>query len=366
MFNKHVIKQLSAYCHGALAPDETRRVAEHLLQCARCHKEYDEIKLGVKLAEQLPLVSAPAEMWSDIEALLDGQTRQPARQPQARTFLPAFGWVRLAAVSATLALLVTIGVIVYRNYGPHASWIVESLAGAPQIGGSRITPKDTRLAEGETLVTDATSRASLSIGKIGIVEIEPNSSVRLVRASITEHRLALNRGQMHAIIKAPPRIFFVDTPSAEAVDLGCEYTLKVDDAGRTFLHVIIGWVMLQRDGRESYVPRDGMCETRPGIGPGTPFFDDASDGLRAALEKYDFENGGTDALNVILNEARERDTFTLWHLIQRVDEPTRAIILERMIALVGLPQGVTREGLMRLNKKMLENWKDELVDTMWY
>lgn len=365
MFNKHVNQQLSAYCHNVLAPDETRRVAEHLLQCARCRKEYDEIKLGVKLAEQLPLVSAPAAMWSDIEALLDEQTRPPVRQPKAKTFSPTFRWMRLVAVSAAVVLLATVGVIVYRNYGPHAKWPVDSKGGTPEIAGLPIT-KDASIAVGETLETDANSRALLTVGQIGIVEVEPNSSVRLVRASITEHRLALNHGQLHAVIKAPPRIFFVDTPSAEAVDLGCEYTLKVDDAGRTFLHVIIGWVMLQRDGRESYVPRDAMCETRPGIGPGTPYFDDASDQLRAALDKYDFENGGTDALNVILNESRERDTFTLWHLIQRTDEPTRAIILERMIALVGLPRGITREGIMRLNKRMLENWKDELVDTMWY
>lgn len=364
MFNQHVSKQLSAYCHGVLAPDETRRVAEHLLQCARCHKEYDEIKLGVQLAEQLPLVCAPVEMWSDIEALLDGQTPRPARKPNARTFLPAFGWVRWATVSAAVVLFVTVGVIVYRNYGPHA-WGVKVTDEMPQLSGATIT-RDARLAVGETLVTNATSRAVISVGEIGQVEVEPNSSVRLVRANKTEQRLALDHGQLHATIKAPPRIFFVDTPSAEAVDLGCEYTLKVDEANRTFLHVILGWVMLQRDGRESYVPRDAMCETRPGIGPGTPYFDDASDELRAALAKYDFENGGTDALNVILNEARERDTFTLWHLIQRTDEPTRAIILERMIALVGLPRGVTREGVMRLNKKMLENWKDELVDTMWY
>ena len=72
-----------------------------------------------------------------------------------------------------------------------------------------------------------------------------------------------------------------------------------------------------------------------------------------------------DALNVALKEARERDSFTLWHLIQRVDEATRRVVLDRMIALVGLPKGVTREGIMQLDQGMLEEWKDDL-DTVWF
>ena len=43
MFNKHVAKHLSAYCHGELRAEESRRVAEHLLACGRCRREYDEI-----------------------------------------------------------------------------------------------------------------------------------------------------------------------------------------------------------------------------------------------------------------------------------------------------------------------------------
>ncbi|HKP86264.1 MAG TPA: zf-HC2 domain-containing protein [Blastocatellia bacterium] len=364
MFNKHVIKQLSAYCHGELPDGESRRVAEHLLKCERCRKEYDEINLGVRLAQQLPQVTAPAEMWGEIEALLDAQTRRPAAAVKAPRFVLGFGPQRVAAVSALLVILITIGVIAYRNYGPRASWGVTRLAGAPKVGGSTISGEG-RIRVGDALVTDNSSRAEISVGAIGQVQVEPNSRVRLVEADVTEHRLALDRGKMRARIYAPPKLFFVDTPSAEAIDLGCAYTLEVDDEGRGFLHVTSGWVMLVLKGRESYVPIGAMCETRPGAGPGTPYFEDASQAFREALSKFDFEGGGDDTLKVVLDESRDRDTFTLWHLIQRVDGATREEVLDRMIALVGLPKAVTREGIMELNRDMLEEWKDEL-DTVWF
>ena len=360
MFNKHAIKQLSAYCHGELSEQETRRVAEHLLRCERCRKEYDEIKLGVELASALPQVAAPAEMWNEIEALLD----RPALKPSTPRFGLAFGWYRMAAVSAALVVLIIIGAVAYKNYGPRASWEVTSLAGMPKVGGKTIG-NEGRISVGEALETNDSSRAQISVGAIGQVDIDPNSRVRLIEADVTEHRLALDRGRIKARIYAPPRLFFVDTPSAEAIDLGCAYTLEVDDAGRSFLHVTSGWVMLVLKGRESYVPIGAMCETRPGTGPGTPYFEDASGTFRDALAKFDFESGGMDALNVALKEARERDSFTLWHLIQRVDETTRQIVLDRMIALVGLPRGVTREGIMQLDQGMLEEWKDDL-DTVWF
>lgn len=360
MFNKHVAKHLSAYCHGEMKAEESRRVAEHLLVCERCRREYDEIKLGVQLAERLPLVSTPADMWSEIEAMLD----KPALQIKRRRFTFAFRPYTIATACAALIVAVMIGVVYFRNYGPRPSWEVETLAGAPRIDGDSINNTG-RLAVGESLETDGASRARISVGAIGQVDIDPNSHIRLIETDVTEHRLALDRGRMEAHIWAPPRLFFVDTPSAEAIDLGCAYTLEIDDAGRGFLHVTSGWVALVRDGRESYVPIGGMCETRPGIGPGTPYFEDASDEFREALAKFDFENGGADALKVVLAESRDRDTFTLWHLLQRVDGDQRAQVLDHMIALVGLPQGVTRQGMLDLDQKMLEYWKDEL-DTVWF
>src|SRR5207249_4003754 len=104
------------------------------------------------------------------------------------------------------------------------------------------------------------------------------------------------------------------TPSATAADLGCAYTLEVDNAGRSLLHVTAGWVALQLKDRESIVPAGALCETRKGIGPGTPYFEDASERFRNALSKLDFEKETAEVLGIVLAESRERDTLTLWHL----------------------------------------------------
>lgn len=364
MFKKHAIKQLSAYCNGELPSDEARRVGEHLLACKRCRKEYDEVKLGVQLAQQLPLVSAPGGLWDEIESALNSRSRKPMLQPRAVRPMLALSWFRVAAVAAVILVAVTIGLVWSSYRGPRASWAVENLNGIVRIDGGHIK-KAGNLAEGETLETDNSSRARISVGEIGEVEVESNSRIKLIKANVTEHRLALERGKMSARISAPPRLFFVDTPSAEAIDLGCAYTMQVDDSGAGLLHVTLGEVALVRDGREVYVPRYGMCRSRRGIGPGTPYFEDAPDKLVGALERFDFEDGGEAAFAEVLKESRPRDTFTLWHLLTRVEGEQRFRVLERMIELVGLPRSVTREGTLQLDQKTLDIWKDEM-DTVWF
>jgi FecR protein/Putative zinc-finger len=380
MFTRHVTKKISAYIHGELDVEESRRVAGHLRECDRCRREHDEIKLGAHLAGSLTKLSAPAEMWGEIEALLDAQTRKTARHERDRRFALTMDWRYVAAASAVVILIAVVSIILLRRTDKNSeevagrpatdapaqceAWEVESLVGKIKIDDSIVSGLGC-FRVGELLETDNGSRAKIKVAEIGHVELEPNSRVRLIETSDAEHRLALDRGTMHATIHAPPRLFFVNTPSAEAIDLGCAYTLEVDDDGRGFLHVTSGWVALVRDGRESFVPVGAMCETRPGVGPGTPFFDDASDEFRQALARFDFESGGRDALKVVLRLARDRDTFTLWQLLQRVDEPTRQKVLDRMIALVGLPEGITREGTMRLDPNMLELWKEEM-DTVWF
>ncbi|MGH2566856.1 MAG: FecR domain-containing protein, partial [Bacteroidota bacterium] len=217
-----------------------------------------------------------------------------------------------------------------------------------------------KLRVGELLETDQSSRARVEVGLIGHVDIEPNSRIRLIDAKLTDHRLALEQGTIHATIWAPPRLFFVQTPSALAVDLGCVYTLHVDSTGASILEVTSGWVALEFGDRESIVPAGNICATRPGFGPGTPHREDGSEQFKQALTRYDFEHGGLDALTTVLAHARNMDSITLWHLLFREAGDTRALVYDRLAELVPAPEGVTRNGVLQGDADMVKAWQKHL------
>ena len=368
MFSSHVSEQLSAYCHGELDAEASRAVAEHLIGCPGCRGEYEEIKAGVKVAELLPIVNAPDSLWRELETRLQEQDsgKQPTIRPTPRFRAKLFHPIPVGIAAAVVLTLATGTLWIYRQES-RPSWEVARLVGAPMIGSSRIGQTG-QLGVGQWLETDSASRARITVASIGQVEIDPNTRVRLLETRATEHRLELARGRMSAHIWAPPRLFFVDTPSAVAADLGCAYTLEVDETGGSLLRVTAGWVALQLRERESVVPAGAACATRPGIGPGTPYFEDASPTFRAALTKLDFEGaGGTgdnSVLKGLLAESRARDTLTLWHLLYRVNANDRVLVYEKLSTLAPPPQGVTREGVLQLDETMLRLWKGHL-DNIW-
>jgi len=298
-------------------------------------------------AGQLPVAEAPDAIWNSILASLN---KHGAGAPSR---------VRWWQVAAAFALLIGVTSLWYSTR-TSPSWEVVRLDGSPSVGSKRVSDTG-RIAVGEWLQTDGSSRARIDVGEIGTVEVEPNSRVRLIAAKPNEHRLSLARGEISAVVSAPPRLFFVDTPASTAVDLGCAYKMKTDESGSGLLRVTAGWVALEWKGRESLVPAGASCRTRPGGGPGTPYFSDASEVLQMALAEFDFDQGGSDALRVVLHESRVRDTLTLWHLLSRVDSNERLHVFDRMVELAPLPPGVSREKVLELEKDTLERWRQELA-----
>lgn len=350
MFSKHVTALSSAFCHDQLPPQVHQNVAAHLLACPSCHADFDEVNLGAKFANQLQLVSAPDLIWPEIAAQL--------HQGAGRTSFGSFA--KPLAIAASLLLLIGGALFLLRNTRKPAltSWRVARLNGTPRIGSVGFNDEG-KLGIGQWLETDATSRAQLDVAAIGNVEVEPNSRVRLIESKPTEHRLELQRGRLSARISAPPKLFFVNTPSGVAEDLGCAYTLEVDDDGNSVLHVTAGWVSLQLTDRESKVPAGAACATRRGIGVGTPYFEDATSAFRAALARFDFDAAEAKkaAISVVLHEARQRDEITLWYLLSRVNESERGRVYDCLARLTPPPAGVTRAGVIKLDQNMLEQWR---------
>src|SRR5205823_5875124 len=136
------------------------------------------------------------------------------------------------------------------------------------------------------------------------------------------------------------------------------------------LSVEKGWVALESNGLESFVPAGASCRTDPIRGAGTPFYDDADEAFRDALEQFDY---GRDpgrraaALRLVLDH-RDASAVTLWHLIPRVAAADRGAVVDALADQMAMPRGVTRDAILRLDRAALDSWWQELGlgDANWW
>ena len=351
MWEKHIARHLMAYLSGELPPGKARQVESHLELCEACRAERDQIRAGMDAIQHLPLVEAPDSIWPSVAAEFGRHRPRPAAAAVRRR------WA-LAAAALTVLISSTAYWRLHRSSG--VQWGVVRVDGSPSVGAKPLLGAG-HVRAGEWIETDAGSQALIHVGEIGSVEVAPNTRVRVVTAQPDEHRLALARGEIHASISAPPKLFFVDTASATAVDLGCEYSLTAAGDGSSLLRVTRGWVSFEWKGIDSMVPAGATCRTRPHAGPGIPYFDDAAEKLKQAADAFGIEKSGNSALNVILSESRIRDTLTLWHLLARVDPSDRERVYDHMAALSPPPAGVTREAVLKLDAAALQRWREDLA-----
>jgi FecR protein len=287
-----------------------------------------------------------------------------------RSFVQKWAWFHslrgLAAAAVVLLLLSLGGLFVLHRTNPSVDttsvWNVNNLHGAPQIGTETVSGDrgyTAKLRVGQTLTTDSTSRASLYQTDLGEIQVDPNSRLRLIQSGPDRKRIQLEVGTIHAAIWAPPAQFVVDTPSAVAVDLGCRYTLQVAPDGSGTIRTTLGWVGFHLNGRDSFIPAGAMCSTRPEVGPGIPYFEDASPSFRAAVDAFNSaplpaSDANSRQIQIILHQARAKDGLTLWHLLFRTAGDERSRVYERLALLVPPPPGVTCDGVLQLNAQMLD------------
>ena len=311
-----------------------------------------------------------------LEALLGAfrYDRSPRGIPQIEN-PPARAWrIQLfpaLAVAAGIAGFAVVLVVTFMHGrqtapAPGPGWEVSDVRGTLRLGKATLSDgkPSSHLRVDQVLETGLQSQARLTAEQTGQIDVKPSTRLRLVAMGNGATRIALDHGVIHAFIWSPPGQFVVDTPSGTTVDLGCAYTLQVDDSGAGLVKTSLGWVGFRLEGREAFIPAGAVAAMKPNSGPGTPYFEDASAKLRAGLANFDFKDNTPQLrardLEVVLDEARKRDALTLWHLLARTDPSQRGLVYAKLARFVPPPAGVTEAGILRLDPSMMDRWWNEL------
>jgi len=264
-------------------------------------------------------------------------------------------WRVPLAIAAALAMTVGIAAFAMRfRWTPGAAWPITDITGSPTINGSAIT-KHARLGIGDELRTDARSRATVQIARVGELVVAPNSTITLIQTRAGRHRMRLERGHVFARMWAPPYTFSVYTPAGLASDVGCAFDLRYDGESGT-VYVTSGWVDFDGEDRSTLIPAGAIAELR-GKNPGAPYYTDATPAFRAALRAYD---DGSGAIGPVIATARPRDAMTLLHLLERAPREERGPLFDALARIAPPPAGVTRQGVVAHDLHMLDDWRHSL------
>jgi hypothetical protein len=269
-------------------------------------------------------------------------------------------WLVPACAVAVGCVLIVVGVGEWRlRWHTNEAWSVSTVEGRPVVNGAVIGARG-EFGVGQILETDAASSADVRVARIGVIRVEPGSRLELVSTRRGKHRISLKQGTISAQLWAPPWSLEMETPSAMAFDLGCKFTLTVMPDGSGLMRVSSGWVELESGDAQTLVPAGTVAITRGGYAPGSPFYEDATEDFKSALEDLNF--GAVDsahrerALHVIVNEARAKDVVTLFNLMAHAGVYEREMLYARAAALDPPPPGVTREGILAWDSAMMNRW----------
>ena len=325
-------------------------------------RDYLWDQAGPADAEVARLEAALGGLGHDGEPPALGDRRPPRRRRRRNQAISIVAG--LVAAAAAIALWLALGGRGERGAAPcrgGAGFRFDAIAGVTRCGGTRVASGT--LPVGGWLETGAAGTAELAVADIGRVRVGPRSRVGLIATGPAQHRLSLARGSLHAEVSAPPRLFVVDTPAAQAIDLGCAYDLTVGADGGGTLTVTRGQVELAGAGRVCVVPAGAVARTRTASGPGTPVRVGAPAELIAAVARFDA--GDATALDDVLAACRFDDAITMFNLLGACDADARARVIDRLGAIAPPPPGVSRAALVAGDATATGAWRSDLERRDW-
>jgi RNA polymerase sigma-70 factor, ECF subfamily len=252
-------------------------------------------------------------------------------------------------------LVVTIIFFLYSYLSSLGGWDIISMSGQPRQNNNAIDKADGFKSK-STIETNESSSLSVMMTELGRLLIEPSTTISRTNK---DNELKLDIGKIKKFEGDATDVLTVITPLAKFKELykGGAFKLNVNEEGNCKLIVESGWMVITVKEFDSYVPKGFECKVARGR-YAIPYPSDSSPQMIALLENF---SGFNDpALSTILSLVTKKEALSLWHVIQLISPESRSVAFDKLDELVNVPSGVTKAGILALNKTMLLDWRQEI------
>ncbi len=331
---------------------EVRNSIFSYIMDVKLREQKEQEKLTEAIAEKEKQKQEKEKVEEVIQPEKDNTTRNEGLKSQKKLKLN-FELIKKGAY-AILGLLIIIAAYIFITL-PSSDWEVISLSGRPKIDKSIIRKGDS-FSSGRIIKTDGSSSVTVMMYELGRLFID-NSSV--VSRTNKSDEIKLDKGQIRKFEGDASDILTIITPLAKFTELykGSAFRLNVDSEGGCKLIVESGWVIISINEFDSYVPKNFGCLITKGK-YAIPYSTGSSPQLINMLENF---TGANDPLvGTILSLITKKESLSLWHIIQLISTENRSTAFDRLNELIPAPPGVTKKGILALNKSMLLDWRQEI------
>ncbi|MDZ7764013.1 MAG: hypothetical protein U5K00_06245 [Melioribacteraceae bacterium] len=269
-------------------------------------------------------------------------------------------FLKYIIVLVVLIALAAGGYFVLKMLDTNLPWTIKAEYGQYQING--IYTPTTELKLNNTLTTFDSTRVAILVPDAGRVFVNGFTMVKVVQGNDVENIISLQSGSLDVKCRIDEPNLKIETMPAMLNSLGGDYKVSTYSQENVKIETGNGAVKILNPTEELTLIQRHVCEVKRNGEIGIPYHVNANEELVTLINKAAFDKNAVINYSPILELASSTDGISLFYLMKETkNEADRLAIYMKLNELFPAPPGITQEGIMSLNERMLNTWREDII-----
>lgn len=382
------------YFDNLLSPEEKSRIESYLEEYEDTAKEYELLKKLLTKAELLPIgIKTPDTLLGKISDELHSKSLEKIEEDKQKKLRQltenteavgekrkkisksldskrASGFTSSNDTDAAktkftkpliilVVLLMAVGAyFLYDFLNTNLPWQLKLEYGNYQI---ETAGQKSSIDIEETLTTFDSTKVTMIIPNAGRVDVGSFSSLKVIKGKDSDNIFLLVLGKIYGNCKIDNPKLRIKTNLADLEVIAGRFILELNNSGDLNLVTNNGKLKVTTPSREILLVKDHRLKILANGNTGIPIHLKTNAQLAEIIEQFSFGDSKVIDHGLILQLATPIDGLTLLHLIMKAKTiEERVPIFEKLSEFYPLIPGLTKEGILNLDKTMLAQWQRDI------